>query len=137
MKQEVSERPMIVVVDNEPDVVTTILHLLRRCAEGCEIVVASDGDLALQVGPPQQIMLVITDYLIPKLDGLQVSAILHSWAPQARIIMMTAMPTPELNVWKEIAGIDTVLPKPLPVEILEQIVRDTLAQWQREVAVAA
>jgi len=58
----------ILVVDDEPQILRVLSRILA--SEGYEIRVASDGDEALAVFSDWAPDLVITDLVMPKIDGL-------------------------------------------------------------------
>jgi two-component system, response regulator len=72
-----NNKPILLVEDN-PDDVTFTLRAFRQNNIGNEVVVASDGDQALQILLPSsaaralQPALVLLDIKLPKIDGLDV-----------------------------------------------------------------
>ena len=58
----------VLVVDDEPDA----RELLAACLEsrGCEVQTASDGEEALDMLRAGEFGLVVTDVMMPRLDGL-------------------------------------------------------------------
>lgn len=63
-----SPSPTVLVVDDEPDA----LELLATCLEarGCDVRTASDGEEALDVLRSGDVGLVISDIMMPRMDGL-------------------------------------------------------------------
>jgi len=76
-RRAVNNKPILLVEDN-PDDVTFTLRAFRQNNIGNEVVVASDGEQALQVLLPSsaarafQPALVLLDIKLPKIDGLDV-----------------------------------------------------------------
>jgi two-component system, response regulator len=72
-----NNKPILLVEDN-PDDVTFTLRAFRQNNIGNEVVVASDGEQALQILHPQNAArafhpaLVLLDIKLPKIDGLDV-----------------------------------------------------------------
>ena len=72
-----NNKPILLVEDN-PDDVTFTLRAFRQNDIGNEVVVASDGEQALQILLPEktgrafQPALVLLDIKLPKIDGLEV-----------------------------------------------------------------
>jgi two-component system phosphate regulon response regulator PhoB len=60
--------PMILVVDDEPDQLTVLALLLE--IEQFEVVTARDGFQALHLARNQPVALVLTDLMMPGMDGL-------------------------------------------------------------------
>jgi DNA-binding NarL/FixJ family response regulator len=73
------------------------------------------------------IALLITDYNMPAMNGLElIQAVKIGW-PSTMIAMITAYVTPELARQARAAGADYYLPKPFPFDQLEAIVKAALA----------
>ena len=80
----------ILVVDDEPHVTHVLAYVLRRL--GDEVFTASDGDQALISAQENVPDLIIADYFMPALDGLEVCAKLLQDPRTAGIpvVMLTA-----------------------------------------------
>ena len=79
--------PTILVVEDEPRGRYLICEVLRR--EGYQIEQAGDGAEALQVVRTKQVDLVITDLVMPKLNGFKVVEQLRLIDPRMPIIFTT------------------------------------------------
>ena len=60
----------ILVVDDEPNIVEVITNRLK--ANNYEVIVAYDGEQALELTKREKPDLIILDLMLPKLDGYQV-----------------------------------------------------------------
>jgi DNA-binding response OmpR family regulator len=82
----------ILVVDDEPALVSTIGYTLRR--DGHEVLTAGDGERALDLARRERPDVIVLDLMLPKLDGLDVCrAIRQSPSLPLRavpILMLTA-----------------------------------------------
>jgi len=58
-------------------------------SEGHQVVEASDGATALEILQGMRCDLVITDFLMPKLNGIKFVEQFHSLQPKTPIILMT------------------------------------------------
>lgn len=80
-------RQRILVVDDEPQICDVVELYLRR--EGFEVETANDGETALQAvehNPPD---LVVLDVMMPKVNGLEVTRLIHERF-NIPIIMLTS-----------------------------------------------
>ena len=77
---------ILIVDDNEMDRVLAT-HLL---SEHYEIVHASDGEEGLAVCEAEMPDVVVTDYIMPKLDGMQLLDALQSRHPDIPVILITS-----------------------------------------------
>lgn len=82
-------RPRILVVDDEPDIVQGLAAFLQR-AVGADVVTAGSGAEAVARLQEAAVDLVISDYKMPGMDGLQFLSEAKRLRPDAARIMMTA-----------------------------------------------
>ncbi|MEM8875157.1 MAG: ATP-binding protein [Planctomycetota bacterium] len=109
--QQGDDRPLVLVVDDEPDMRRYLTDLLRP---SCQVVEAADGEAALaliQTGSP---MLVLLDLMMPKLDGRQVVRRLIEDRPplMPKVVLLTADANPEVKLELLAEGVDDFLTKP-------------------------
>src|SRR5581483_10921571 len=119
-------RPAIVLVEDEPDVLTILHRLMRDLQSRCDIVAVNGADPALAQLGQRVVPLLITDYNKPKTTGLELTKKVKAITPQTRVVLITAYATPQLERQAREAGVDYYLPKPFALDQLEQIVNDTL-----------
>jgi two-component system response regulator MprA len=109
----------ILVVDDD----RKITDMLRRTLtyEGYRVVTAADGEEALLKAQSERPDLVILDWLMPKLNGLDTAKLLRESSP-APILMLTARDAVEQRVEGLDSGADDYLVKPFaPEELLARI----------------
>jgi DNA-binding response OmpR family regulator len=119
-------RQKILIVDDEPDIVELLAFNLK--AEGYEIVTAASGLEALNQARATLPDLIVLDLMLPELDGLAVSEILHrlpSTAP-IPIIMLTAWKSELSRVIGLATGAEDYVTKPFSPRDLVQRVNRTL-----------
>lgn len=118
----------ILVVDDEPHVLDVLRKILER--QGYQVLVAADGTEAvtLYARHGSSIKVVITDMLMPIMDGAATIRALLKMNPTVKIIAASGMvPQPGLGDVSTL-GVKTFLRKPFTNETLLQVVRDVLAQ---------
>ncbi|MFQ5857746.1 MAG: response regulator transcription factor [Anaerolineae bacterium] len=109
----------VLVVDDD----RRLLDMLRRTLayEGYHVVTAAEGQEALAKVQSQRPDIVVLDWLMPGLDGLEVAKRLHA-AGDTPILMLTARDAVEDRVEGLDSGADDYLVKPFaPVELLARI----------------
>jgi CheY-like chemotaxis protein len=81
---------LILLVDDEATIVETLAEVLRW--SGHEVVTASNGQLALAAMRQRRPSVVMLDYMMPVLDGLQTLTVMRSDPALATIpvILMSA-----------------------------------------------
>ena len=114
----------ILVVDDEQ----AVRESLRRSLifNGYEVVLAEDGEQALETIRQEQPDLTILDVMMPKLDGLGVCRELRSSGNDRPVLMLTARDGVSDRVAGLDAGADDYLPKPFALEELLARVRSLL-----------
>ena len=113
----------ILVVDDDRSTRKLVSTVLRQ--EGHQIVEACDGAIALEILQTLRCDLVITDFVMPKLNGLGLVEQLHSLQPQMPIIFITAY----LSTISDRTIVDEAaefLPKPFELDVLRSTVERLL-----------
>jgi len=120
-------KPAIIVVDDERDVVTILHRLLRDFAGGHEIITASSAAEVLVILDQRNVALVITDYSMCSMNGLQLAEAIKNRTPHTGIVLITAYGSPELERRAKEQKIDYYLRKPFSLDLLEGIVQRIIA----------
>ena len=129
--------PLVLVVDDEPDVLETLHRLVGRGIKGATIKTAKDGIDALKLLDEGPVDLIVSDYKMPEMDGIE---FLH-WAsrthPEARRIMLTAFADEEaVRQALAEAFVDCLIPKTAPPAVLLAQIQEVL-DTPRQVASTA
>ena len=116
----------ILVVDDEADICTSLQERLTR--GGYKVLTASDGRKGLQVYDGHLVDLVITDVLMPELDGLEVVRTLRRLGTAIPIIAMSGGGNRDLDFLAEAAefGATRTISKPFRLKELVVMVHDLL-----------
>ncbi len=119
----------ILIVEDDP----AILKVLQRSLsyEGYTVDIATDGRAGLNTARDHRPDLVILDWLLPGLDGLEVCRRLRSGG-SLPILMLTAKDTIEDRVQGLDAGADDYLVKPFNLDELTARIRALLRRTQTE-----
>ncbi|MCG8364748.1 MAG: response regulator transcription factor [Pseudanabaenales cyanobacterium] len=103
---------------------------LELSYEGYEVMVANDGLSGLMAARDSQPDLIILDWLMPGLTGVEVCRRLRSTGSQVPVIMMTAKDDVSDRVTGLDAGADDYVVKPFSIEELLARVRAHLRRTQ-------
>ncbi|TXT38958.1 MAG: response regulator receiver [Comamonadaceae bacterium] len=120
--------PKILVADDEPNIVISLEYLLKR--EGYTVVIARDGEEALEVIRREQPQLVLLDVMMPKKNGFEVCQEVRTddALQSTRILMLTAKGR-DTDIAKGIAmGADAYMTKPFSTRDLVQKVAEMLSR---------
>jgi len=112
----------ILVVDDEPDILAVVVFRLKSL--GYEIVSAVDGRQGLELIKSERPDLVLLDYRLPFMDGLEVGRRVKNdeTLKGTPIILLTASSGEDIERMVKDAGVDDYLKKPFdPGELLAKI----------------
>jgi two-component system KDP operon response regulator KdpE len=128
----VAKRATILVVDDEPHVAKLVKANLQP--SGYKVLIASDGEEALQMVQTESPDLVILDIMLPKMDGYEVCRHIREFSP-VPVIMLTARSAEVDLVHGFEVGADDYLTKPFGVNELLMRVRAVLrrSRWPEQV----
>jgi YesN/AraC family two-component response regulator len=115
------------VVDDEPDILESLSDVFGVHLPGVKIHTAGNGAKALEILKKEPVELVISDYKMPGMDGLEFLTKAREVAPTASRILITAYP--ELNVAVRAineAQIQNFLTKPITPQALMEAVNAAL-----------
>lgn len=118
----------ILVVDDEEGIRRSVQAALRR--ERYNIVMAENGQQAVDlVGKdPSSVAIVISDFKMPGMDGIETLAAIGSINPEICRIMLTGYATLESAIQATNEGIDGFLTKPFDNNELRQKVREYIVK---------
>jgi two-component system response regulator AtoC len=102
----------ILVVDDEPNVALFLQTALEHLPD-CEVEAATDGEQALRLSEQQPFDLLITDYRMPGMGGIELAERVRDLHPQTVILIITAFADDELYRATAGAGIRRVVHKPV------------------------
>jgi len=116
----------ILVIDDEADICASLQE--RLAMDGYQVRAASDGRKGLRLYHDHAIDLVITDVLMPELDGLEVVRTLRGLSASVLIIVMSGGGSRDLDFLVEATefGATRTISKPFRLEELVDMVHDLL-----------
>lgn len=100
----------ILVVDDSP----TQLSLMRSPFEenGFQVITASDGEEAISIVESSDVVLVVLDVIMPKLNGFQACRKIKTINPDLPIILLTSKNQKSDEFWGKKQGADAYMTKP-------------------------
>jgi CheY-like chemotaxis protein len=112
MPETMSERPKVLILDDEPDFVDVYRDVLSRAPSRPEVFTATTGARALALLESETFSLLITDLAMPAMDGFQVLALVRRRFPAMRTVVLTAISDDQYRARAYAMGIDLYLEKP-------------------------
>jgi CheY-like chemotaxis protein len=114
----------VLIVDDEDGVLSVLKNSLRKLGEQFRVSTAAGGEAAMDMLIQRKYDLVVTDYKMAGMNGLELLEKIHAVHPDTRVILMTAYGSASveseasrLQAWRYLA-------KPLEIEAFRQIVRE-------------
>jgi len=128
MSEASARPPAVVLVEDEPAILMILRRVLRDVVGSHDIILVEGGAEALEQLALRPVPVLITDYRMPGMDGMQLTRAIKAAWPATRIIMITADLAADVQVLALAAGVAYFLVKPFPVEDLRRIVRSALGE---------
>lgn len=126
-----TKRPLVLVADDHMNILLTAHRILNACDAG--VILASDGEEALRLARSHKPDLVLTDALMPRLDGRELCRIMKSdpALQSIPVVIMTSVYTSGTLKREALTRFyaDGYLAKPVTVESL-RIVLEQHTDWQ-------
>lgn len=123
----------VLVADDDLGIARSLKEILER--DGCEVVTASDGLEALEKLSQGRFDAVLTDVVMPNMDGHDLFLKIQERWPGLPVLMMTAFHYDKDHIIKrsKVAGLATVLfKKPVDPEKLREKLVEAVAAGKRE-----
>ncbi len=123
MRPAAATKPYALIVEDEPALIELLRYNLVK--EGYEVAIASDGEEALLTIEERQPDIVLLDWMLPKLAGIEVARRLRSKASTRNlpIIMLTARAEETDRIRGLDVGADDYMTKPFSMSELTARIR--------------
>lgn len=118
----------ILLVEDDPAVRATLRAVLKRLEH--DVTEAADGAAAIRAIERNSFDLVITDVIMPEVEGLEVVLAVRANRPECPVIAMSGggrIAKDEVLDWAAKFGARHVLPKPFSADELRRVVALCLA----------
>jgi|GEM_PF-1159451 len=118
----------VLVVDDEQTVCNSCKKILTR--EGYKVDVALSGEEALSKAKSSEFDVLIADWKMPEIDGIEVARRIKKENPNMAVILITGYPSVETSIKAMRAGVSDYVPKPFTPEELSDAMMRALAKGQ-------
>lgn len=122
----------ILIVDDEP----SLRDILAQILEGYEVTTVKNGAEAVRALGDTPFQMVITDLMMPQVDGFAVLVSAKKANPNTDVLVLTGYPSLENERRCRELGCTDILPKPFAVTAIRSRVEACLRNQARIVATA-
>jgi len=122
------DKKRILVIDDEKDIVKAVTFRLQN--SGYEVISAYDGEEGLKKAREESPNLIISDLMLPKIDGYKICGLLKKDTRYAHIpvIMFTARTQESDKQMGKEVGADAYITKPFESEELLSKIKELLKE---------
>jgi len=117
-------KPSVLIVDDDPVMLEVISEILKRSLADVLVDITDSPDTALRRAASHQYSAVVTDVIMPGMNGLELAARIHAIRPNTHIVFMSgtahALENCRLRAF-------ACLPKPFDIETFTDTVRSAVA----------
>ncbi len=116
----------VLIVDDEESILVVLKASLKKLGPGYEIITVMDGFAALSELLKQPFDLIVSDYNMAQMDGLELLEAVRYAQPNTKLILITAFGSDELAAQVKQLQVYRYLTKPLKIDKFRQLVCEAL-----------
>jgi two-component system, response regulator, stage 0 sporulation protein F len=116
----------VLIVDDEDAILAVLQKSLSKLGEDYRVVTAPDGFAALEELKNHSFDLVITDYKMAGMNGMELLGKIKEEQPATRVILMTAYGSVSVEAEAQRMDVYKYLVKPLEIDMFRQIVKEAM-----------
>jgi len=126
-------RARILIVDDHPNTALTFARAISQLSSNLDVAWANSGKAALASIDEQPVDILITDMMMPDMNGLELIETLRSRSGRSSTytILITAYDVPGLRESAKRLQVNQTVIKPVRPEALCRIVSNVLAELER------
>ena len=115
----------ILIVDDDKSILRMLEFGLKKLGPDYQFFTAKDISIAMEFIEDQWFDLIITDYMMPGMTGVDLARAVRRISPDTQVVLMTAYGSSELRNTTDNLGIDGFLNKPFTMEQIREVVIQT------------
>ncbi len=120
----------VLVIDDERGIRLTFQAFLEE--SGHQVDTAEDAGAAMRLLTENNYDVVLTDIVMPRLDGIELLKIIRIRSPETQVVIVTGQPEVESAAASVRAGAFDYLCKPVTKEMVQDIVHKATRLKQRD-----
>lgn len=121
----------ILIVEDEATLAFFLAHSLMSEAEDYEVLTSQDAETAMARMKEKPFDVLISDIVLPRMDGLSLLRQTRKKWPQTKIILMTAYGSPEIKNRASQMGAFAYIEKPFVYDKMRNLVLRALEESEK------
>lgn len=118
----------VLIVDDAKDILFLLMHSVKRLGPEYEVTTANDGATAMELIQKQKFDLIITDYMMPGMTGVDLVQAVRKVSPETQVVLMTAHDTRGMRNMVDTLKLGGYVGKPFTVPEILEVVRRAIAR---------
>ncbi|MCF8061653.1 MAG: response regulator [Deltaproteobacteria bacterium] len=118
----------VLIVDDDQEMLLSVKEGLEKYDETFSVIIAGDGEVAVDKLRSDPVSLVVTDLKMPRMNGFTLLAHIIEHYPDIPVIIITAYSTPEMEKQARLGGAVGYIEKPFMIEDLARKIVSALRQ---------
>lgn len=118
------ERPLVLCVDDDPQILTSLRRLLRH--EPYDFETTLDPLEAIERAQRGEVDVIIVDQVMPRMTGSELVRAIEARAPDTALIILTGHPDRDVIAQRVQRRIDRLVTKPWDDDELRRMIADVL-----------
>lgn len=118
----------VLIVDDDQSILRMVEFGLQKLGPDFQIFTAGDMNAALDHVERQSIDVLLTDYMMPGMTGVDLARVVQRISPTTQVVLMTAFGTDKLRDTSNHIGFDGYLDKPFDMEDLRKLIKSKMSE---------
>lgn len=124
-------KSVVLLVDDEKRVLFVLEGALAKLGNGVEVITANSAREGLEMMRDRGVDLVITDLIMPDIDGVEFTERIRSSDGDVIVVWMTAYGCHSFREQAQRLGVERCVQKPLEIDQVRTIAREALDHGAR------
>jgi two-component system response regulator (stage 0 sporulation protein F) len=116
----------LLIVDDEHEILKALANYLGKLCDEYTVDTASCGADALEKVKQNPYELIITDYMMPTMDGLELAKAVREISPETKLVLITAYGSKELRSSVDELNLEGFIDKPFSMAQIREIVERSI-----------
>jgi CheY-like chemotaxis protein len=118
----------VLIVDDDQSILRMVEFGLQKLGPDYQIFTAGNMNTALDHIEHQSIDMLLTDYMMPGMTGVDLARVVQRISPTTQVVLMTAYGTDKLRDTSTHVGFDAYLDKPFDMEDLRSLIKSKMPE---------